>query len=46
MLTEDLLLRLTPDEVRQLESALEEDAEVVPQIADLFASHTSKQVAT
>lgn len=36
VLAEDRLLRLTPQEVTQLEKALDSEPEVVPQLAALF----------
>ncbi len=46
-LAEDRLLRLTPHEVSQLESALEAHPEVVPQLAALLRkTRTVEKVAT
>lgn len=46
VLTQDMFLRLTPAEVTQIEGALEQDGEVMPQLAALFRSNAAKNVAT
>lgn len=43
VLAEDRLLRLTPHEVNQLESALDQEPHVVPQLANLLRRFGSEQ---
>lgn len=43
VLTEDRVLRLSPEEVLQLENALDADPTVVPQLARLFGSVRARQ---